>query len=299
MNPYATIVTQDLLPQKIRQTNITKAMLVNETLCAKINGRDLCSSNHSIGVIHNVTGLNIEVDGIISFGPYVGNMNTSSENFLAGLMNGYQNRTDGIDKMEVYIDFKNKKIDFEHASSEGFQKKDIPDGWLRYPNEGTDYWGVRIEDFRFGSTLNYSDNSQSANDPFNDHAVIDSIFPGFAVPKRIWNNTMNIIMNNLTTISGTNVSCNYSQTVMGVNYSYCAINTSNGCNGDLRNKLNEQKFYLTLANKNFSAYDINGTNITNNTYIFRAFEYTAKDYALDMMLPLNSSTNETTNMCMI
>lgn len=122
LNPYASIITQDLAPQKVRQTNITKAMVVNETLCAKINGRDLCASNHSVAIIHNVTGLNIEVDGIISFGPFVGNNMNSSENFMAGIMNGYQNRTDGIDKMEVYIDFKNKKVDFEHASAEGFQR---------------------------------------------------------------------------------------------------------------------------------------------------------------------------------
>lgn len=110
---------------------------------------------------------------------------------------------------------------------------------------------------------------------------------------------MNIIQNNLTAISETNVSCNYSQTVMGVNYSFCAINTSNGCNEGLRNKLNDKRFYITFANKNFSAYYPNGTNSTNNTYIFRAFEYSAKDYAIDVMLPLNSSTNVTTNMCMI
>jgi hypothetical protein len=84
-------------------------------------------------------------------------------------------------------------------------------------------------------------NGTSLDDNFTDLAVIDTMFPGIMIPERVWANFNKTIIQNITMSTGTNVTCNQTERIYGIDYEFCYSNKK--CS-DIRNKLFDIYLYF-------------------------------------------------------
>ncbi len=88
---------------------------------------------------------------------------------------------------------------------------------------------------------NNATNSTSLDDKYSDLAIIDTLFPGILVPDRVWGNFVTKFMGN-----NSNLICNQTDTIFGVSYPYCFLNSTCG----KKENLYDIWFYFNSSNKN-------------------------------------------------
>ena len=103
--------------------------------------------------------------------------------FVAGFVDAAN--TDLISNFSAYLDLGRDRIHMGDPDTSAYKNTSLL-GFLKFknqrntPDDGS--WAVRIEDVMYGSPIN----GTSLDDDYSDLAVIDTMFPGIMVPKRVW-----------------------------------------------------------------------------------------------------------------
>jgi hypothetical protein len=228
----------------IRHVNILSGYSINDTICVADgnNGNNMkCAANRVFGVIRDQVGFNSTgIDGIMGLGRMIPGDNDNRTQFIAGLVN--QTDTSLIQNFTAYLDIKNNDIHLGAPRTDRYRNKTL-NTFLDFHNQrditvkDDGLWAVRIEDVMYGSPVN----GTSLDDVYSDLAIIDTMFPGLMIPDRVWGNFNKTIIQNISTATGANVTCNQTERIYGIDYSFCYANKK--CS-DVKDKISDIYLYF-------------------------------------------------------
>lgn len=185
-----------------------------------------CAPNRVFGVITEQNNFNVtQIDGLLGIGRIVPGNNDNKTQFIAGLVN--ETDPNLIQNFTAFIDVRNNKIHLGTAQPGAYVNQTL-NGFLNFKNQkdlnDDGSWAVRIEDVMYGSAVN----GTSLEDEFSDLAIIDSMFPGLLIPDRVWGKFNQTFIQTISNDTKVNVTCNQSERIYGVDYSFCYAASSCG-----------------------------------------------------------------------